>query len=141
MASSSRPASRSRRAKSATARMITPPPPPTELGISSIPLTESVKETKDKRGTSAKANKEKNESSKKVFPGGGGYDKKERYLSIYNKDYEGTYMMPTEPRPTSPTRRNNPHPSQVCVISHQSFNITIMFFVFMFILSLVLCIV
>lgn len=73
----------------------------------------SVKE-RQKRVSSARLNREKNNSSKKVFPRPGSAEKKERYTSIYNRDFEGTYQRPTEPRPTSPTRRNNPHPSQVC---------------------------
>ena len=60
----------------------------------------------------------KNEDSKKVFPRTKDTDVaiKERYLSQYNRDFEGAYISPSEPRPTSPTRRNNPHPSQVLMI-------------------------
>ncbi len=72
----------------------------------------SVKE-RQKRVSSATVNRDKNNASKKVFPRPGSADKKERYTSIYNKDFEGSFLPPTEPRPTSPTRRNNPHPSQV----------------------------
>lgn len=75
---------------------------------------ESVKERK-KRVKSAKLNREKQNSSTKVFPRPLSAEKKERYTSMYNKDFEGSYIPPTEPRPTSPTRRNNPHPSQVCI--------------------------
>lgn len=122
--SSTRPGSRSRRIKSATARMITPPDP-SHLIKPTFPGGPSVKE-KDKRVDSAKLNREKNESSKKVFPPPSSNEKnKERYRSIYNKDFEGTYMTPLEPRPTSPTRRNNPHPSHVstdtaCITQYES---------------------
>lgn len=88
--------------------MITPPDP-NYLIIKPSPKQESVKE---KRIDSAKLNREKNESSKKVFPQPTSDKTKERYRSIYNKDFEGSYTTPLEPRPTSPTRRNNPHPSQ-----------------------------
>ena len=92
--------------------MITPPDP-NYLIIKPSPKQESVKE---KRIDSAKLNREKNESSKKVFPQPTSDKTKERYRSIYNKDFEGSYTTPLEPRPTSPTRRNNPHPSQVLCI-------------------------
>ena len=99
---------RSSRVKSASGRP--------SIGTSSLPLEVqpvSVKQ-RDKRVSSAKLNREKNNSSKKVFPRPGSAEKnKERYTSMYNKDFDGTYMPPTDPRPTSPTRRNNPHPSQV----------------------------
>lgn len=77
--------------------------------------SQSAKERK-KRVKSAKLNREKQNSSTKVFPRPQSAEKKERYTSIYNKDFEGSYIPPTEPRPTSPTRRNNPHPSQVLPI-------------------------
>jgi hypothetical protein len=61
---------------------------------------------------SALVNKERNDSSKKVFPPPLPKENKDRYISMYNKDFEGSYMPPLEPRPTSPTRRNNPHPTK-----------------------------
>ena len=83
----------------------------------SLEVQSSSVKPKDKRVSSARLNREKNTSSKKVFPRPGSAEKKERYTSMYNKDFDGTYMPPTDPRPTSPTRRNNPHPSQVTIIT------------------------
>lgn len=36
-----------------------------------------------------------------------------RFTSMYSKDFDGTFVPPAEIRPTSPTRRNNPHPGKV----------------------------
>ena len=99
------------RIKSATARL-TPPGLQKPLQIQQA----GVKE-RQKRVSSAKLNREKQNSSKKVFPRPSSAEKKERYKTVYNKDFEGMYQPPTEPRPTSPTRRNNPHPSQVCILA------------------------
>ena len=109
--SSSRPQSRDRRTKSAIARL-TPPEPEKPKQSHQLGAKE-----REKRVKSASLNREKNQSSKKVFPRPSSGDKKERYRTIYNKDFEGTYISPVEPRPTSPTRRNNPHPTQVSTLS------------------------
>lgn len=102
---STRPHS-TRRSKSAKARLT-----PTEPMKPKQDLSQSAKE----RAEFALLNREKNESSKKVFPRPSSGDKKERYRTIYNKDFEGSFITPLEPRPTSPTRRNNPHPSKVII--------------------------
>ena len=104
MSESRKSNSKGNRVKSATARLT-----PTESQKPKQNNEQSAKE----RVKSARLNREKNDSSKKVFPRPITAEKKERYTSIYNKDFEGTYLPPTEPRPTSPTRRNNPHPTQV----------------------------
>lgn len=36
-----------------------------------------------------------------------------RFTSMYSNDFDGTFVPPAEIRPTSPTRRNNPHPGKV----------------------------
>lgn len=94
------------RTKSATARLQTPP----ELLKK---FQEQVVKERRKRVSSARQNREKQESSKKVFPKTVTGDQRDRYRTVYTNDFEGTYLPPTEGRPTSPTRRNNPHPAKV----------------------------
>ena len=43
-------------------------------------------------------------------------EKTERFSTSYSKDYRGSVVPPPVARPTSPTRRNNPHPTHVSVI-------------------------
>lgn len=107
--SSERPASRTRRVNSAKARL-TPPGP--EASFS----TEEVRRQAKERAKSAKANRDKHTGSAKVFPQGPKRAEKtarERFTSMYSKDYEGAFAPPANLRPTSPTRRNNPHPGKV----------------------------
>ena len=40
-------------------------------------------------------------------------EKKERFSTSYSKDFRGSVVPPPVARPTSPTRRNNPHPTKV----------------------------
>ena len=40
-------------------------------------------------------------------------EKQERYSTSYSNHYTGTAVRPPSARPSSPTRRNNPHPTQV----------------------------
>lgn len=106
------------RPKSAAARLTPPVPLTIDYALTEPPKPKHGQGDKDvkKRVHSARGNKMKNEDSKKVFPRSikdTGLAVKERYRSQYNKDFEGSYISPVEPRPTSPTRRNNPHPSQV----------------------------
>ena len=98
-----RPRSRDGRTKSATARLKTPP----ESHFS--------KPTKSMRGNSALLNRDKQVSSKKVFPRPSSADR-ERFRTQYARDYEGSFVFPTSARPTSPTRRNNPHPTKVRIM-------------------------
>lgn len=40
-------------------------------------------------------------------------EKRERYSTSYGNHFTGTSARPPSARPSSPTRRNNPHPTQV----------------------------
>lgn len=40
-------------------------------------------------------------------------EKQERYSTSYSNHFTGTAVRPPSARPSSPTRRNNPHPTQV----------------------------
>ncbi|CAI8058457.1 hypothetical protein GBAR_LOCUS31792 [Geodia barretti] len=90
-----------RRVRSAKARL-TPTQPPSGL------LTKEALE----RQASAKANRDKHNGSEKVFPRPGSRSSKERFSTMYSKDFDGTYAPAAELRPTSPTRRHNPHPGK-----------------------------
>lgn len=105
---SSRPPTRDRRVKSAKARLTPPVPEISEM-------KEMMAKLSKERVNSARAIKNKHTSSGGVFAGklpaaAGG---KARFTSMYSQDFDGTYVPPSEIRPTSPTRRNNPHPSKV----------------------------
>lgn len=72
-----------------------------------------VMEAKE-RATSAKMIRGKHTNSTKVFPGQQNVKSgKERFTSMYSTDFDGSFAAPPELRPTSPTRRNNPHPAKV----------------------------
>lgn len=101
------------RSHSAKAR-ITPVPPPISMDHSEQ-ITKELEAAK-----SAKAIKNKHTSSAAMFvvrppsrsaPQVG----KARFTSMYSNDFEGSFVPPAEIRPTSPTRRNNPHPTKVRV--------------------------
>ena len=101
-----RPASRDKRTRSAKARL-TPPGP--DRAYDQQHVLKAARE----RVKSAKAIREKHEGSTKIFPRPPLRPSKERFTSIYSKDFEGTYIPPADLRPSSPTRRNNPHPGKV----------------------------
>ena len=103
-----RPQSRDGRTKSAIARLKTPP----EHHLKHGGVAKDDHERKQ-RVKSARLNRDKHVSSKKVFPRPSSADK-ERYRTQYARDFEGfRYTLPISARPTSPTRRNNPHPTKV----------------------------
>ncbi len=99
-----RPSTRERRAGSAKARLT----PDTSL-LAAERQQYIVKEARE-RAKSAKNIKDKHKASAKMFTGG---SVKSRFATMYATDYDGTFVAPAEPRPTSPTRRNNPHPGKV----------------------------
>ena len=101
-----RPSTRERRAHSAKARL-TP-----DRAASSLEREKILREAKE-RTKSAKQIKDKHKTSAKMFAGS---SSKGRFTSMYSSDFEGTYVSPPEARPTSPTRRNNPHPGKVVAI-------------------------
>ena len=94
-----------RRVKSAKARL-TPTQSASEAKSSTASRPEMV---------SAKAIREKHAGSGKVFPRPGSRASKERFSSQYSKDFDGTFAPAAELRPTSPTRRHNPHPGKVYI--------------------------
>lgn len=103
-----RPLSRDGRTKSATARLKTP-----LEGQSKHRGAAKNERGQKQRVKSARLNRDKHESSKKVFPRPSSADK-ERYRTQYARDFEGArHITPISARPTSPTRRNNPHPTKV----------------------------
>lgn len=107
-----RPGTRERpRSRSARARL-TPPGPETVALFSDREAV--VKEARE-RAKSAKVIRGKHTASSKVFPGRpmGSKANKERFTSMYSTDFDGSFTAPPELRPTSPTRRNNPHPAKV----------------------------
>lgn len=101
-----RPSTRERRVNSAKARL-TP-----DLSLLAAEREYIVKEAKE-RAKSAKNIKNKHKASGKMFPQASG---KSRFTTMYATDYDGTFVPPAEPRPTSPTRRNNPHPGKVGMV-------------------------
>ena len=108
-ASAGRPPSQDGRLKMAHTEPVLPSP--TQLKFD---RQEVVHEAR-LRASSAKAIRDKHITSKKVFPRHHLKDPKEHYTTMYANDFDGKYVPPPEPRPTSPTRRNNPHPSKVSV--------------------------
>ena len=93
-----------RRVRSARARL-TPTQP---LDTSSSLAKEALE-----RQASAKAIREKHNGSDKVFPRPKSRGSKERFSTMYSKDFDGAYAPAADLRPTSPTRRHNPHPGKV----------------------------
>ena len=90
-----------RRVKSAKARLT-----PTKSEAHSNPAREAQ--------ASARATRDKHNASGKVFPRPNSRSgAKERFSTMYSKDFDGTFAPPAELRPTSPTRRHNPHPGKV----------------------------
>lgn len=98
------------RSHSAKARITHPPV--------SIISKEMIAKEANEIAKSAKAIKSKHTSSAGMFvprppsrsaPGGSG----RRFTSMYSQDFEGSFVPPAEIRPTSATRRNNPHPTKV----------------------------
>ena len=65
------------------------------------------------RTTSAQNIRKQHTSSRKVISDTRGPEKKDRFKTMYSADFRGKYVTPPECRPTSPTRRHNPHPSRV----------------------------
>ena len=107
-----RPASKDRRTHSARARL-TPPLVPEILSKEDI-----MKQAKE-RAKSAKLNRSKQTASTKLFPKA---TNQQRFSSMYAQHYEGAYAPPAEIRPTSPTRRHNPHPGKVIAVAPSSHN-------------------
>lgn len=104
---SKRPGTRERpRSRSARARLTPPGPESTGLAFDREAVIREAKE----RAKSAKLIRGKHTASTKVFPG---QASKERFTSMYSTDFDGAFSSPSELRPTSPTRRNNPHPAKV----------------------------
>ena len=99
-----RPSTRERKARSAKARLTPPTNPEVYLDL------ERVVRDRKERAQSAKANRDKHTSSTRVFRS---TDNKGRFKSMYSQDFDGSFTTPAELRPTSPTRRNNPHPGKV----------------------------
>lgn len=97
-----RPSTRERRVHSAKARL-------TPDKSNYLEREKILREAKE-RTKSAKQIKDKHKLSAKMFAGP---SSKGRFTSQYSSDFEGTFVSPPEPRPTSPTRRNNPHPGKV----------------------------
>jgi len=65
------------------------------------------------RTTSAQNIRKQHTSSRKVISEVTGPEKQDRFKTMYSADFRGKYVTPPECRPTSPTRRHNPHPSRV----------------------------
>lgn len=95
-----------RRVKSARARLT-----PTQQ-LDKSPTINAAKEAQE-RVLSAKAIRDKHNGSTKVFPRPSSRASKERFSTVYSKDFEGSFAPAAELRPTSPTRRHNPHPGKV----------------------------
>ena len=95
------------RSKSAKARLTPVPPPGGPPHKSGEILEERVR--------SAKAIKSKHTSSSGVLarPPSRSAGSTKRFTTMYSKDFDGTFVPAAEIRPTSPTRRNNPHPGKV----------------------------
>ena len=105
--SAQRPASKNGRVKSATARITFPGPEKSSFDKKGV-----AKEARE-RANSAKAIREKHLASAKIFPRPPSRGSKGRFTTLYSSDFDGSFVPPAELRPTSPTRRNNPHPGKV----------------------------
>ena len=101
-----------RRVKSAVARLS--PLPEDQRSQMQDELKVIQKEFKQ-RTTSAQNIRKQHTTSKKVISGGTGPEKQDRFKTMYSADFRGKYVTPPECRPTSPTRRHNPHPSRVSI--------------------------
>lgn len=101
------PPSRERRARSAKARLN-----PTTPQKEQFDTERTMKEARE-RGKSAKAIREKHEGSGRMFPRPPSRSARERFTSSYSTEFHSkAFHPPAELRPTSPTRRNNPHPTK-----------------------------
>ena len=100
-------ASKDGRTKSAKARITFPGPEKAEFDKKGV-----AKEARE-RAKSAKAIREKHLGSTKIFPRPPSRSSKGRFTTLYCSDFDGSFVPPAELRPTSPTRRNNPHPGKV----------------------------
>ena len=105
MATYSQPRDRPR-SRSARARLISPVSGRVGPSLDREALVKEAKE----RAKSAKMIRGKHTGSSKVFPG---HKSKDRFTSMYSTDFDGSFAPAPELRPTSPTRRNNPHPAKV----------------------------
>eukprot|EP00117_Sycon_ciliatum_P020426 scpid25115/ scgid18200/ len=105
MAAPSQPAGRRMRSKSAKARLTT-----TKIDLDEGMLSHRPDFNKSKRAQSAMGNKARAERSKFVLPG----FKQEDNLGTthYEEEFEKKKGDMAAVRPSSPTRRNNPHPSE-----------------------------
>lgn len=106
--------SKRRRVKSAVARLS---PLPEDRVQDELKVIQ--KEFKQ-RTTSAQNIRKQHTSSRKVITGATGPEKKDRFKTMYSADFRGKYVTPPECRPTSPTRRHNPHPSRVSGYSYNT---------------------
>ena len=109
---SAQPSKRERRVHSARARL-TPDKDKYDSFRQQQQQQEALTKEARERATSAKAIKDKHHGSSKLFPRPPSRSSRERFTSSYSKDFDGTFLPPAELRPTSPTRRNNPHPAKV----------------------------
>ena len=106
------PKPKRRRVKSAVARLS--PLPEDQRSQVQDELKVIQKEFKQ-RTTSAQNIRKQHTTSRKVISGGTGAEKQDRFKTMYSADFRGKYVTPPECRPTSPTRRHNPHPSRVSI--------------------------
>ena len=106
------PKPKRRRVKSAVARLS--PLPEDQRSQVQDELKVIQKEFKQ-RTTSAQNIRKQHTTSRKVISGGTGPEKQDRFKTMYSADFRGKYVTPPECRPTSPTRRHNPHPSRVSI--------------------------
>lgn len=105
--------SKRRRVKSAVARLS---PLPEKQSDHLEDETKVIQKEFKQRTTSAQNIRKQHTSSKKVISGGAGPERQDRFKTMYSADFRGKYVTPPECRPTSPTRRHNPHPSRVSTV-------------------------
>ena len=106
MAAPSQPPARRVRSKSAKARLTT-----TKIDLDEGMLSHRPDFNKSKRAQSAMGNKTRSEASRFVLPAYKTEDKLGE--THYEAEYEAKKGDLPDVRPSSPTRRNNPHPSDV----------------------------
>lgn len=106
MAAPEQPLARRARSKSAKARLVT-----TKMDLDERMLSHRPDFTKSKRAQSAMGNKTRSENSQFVLPS---YQKDDDLgTTNYEEEFEAKEGDVPAVRPSSPTRRNNPHPADV----------------------------